>query len=292
MIEKFRQFAREHAESFKDAGVAAAYQHRPPYPAETFDILAGLIRGEPRHVLDVGCGTGNIARRLVERVERLDAVDYSREMIERGEQLPGGDHPRLRWLHGPAEEVALAPPYALVTAGESLHWMDWNTVLPRFREALASGAYLAIVEQRATPGPWSALGEVIARYRTDGGYAPYDMIGELERHGLFRKVGERETAPVPFAQSIEDYIGSYHSRSGFSRERMGPARADAFDREARAMLLQSHGGGMIALGVVGSIVWGFPGVGMKEMTQAPRGADHPPRSSAGKFPGAHCGSAQ
>jgi hypothetical protein len=87
------------------------------------------------------------------------------------------------------------------------------------------------------------------------------MIGELERHGLFRKVGARETAPIPFAQSIDDYIESYHSRSGFSRERMGPARADAFDREARRRLLQSHGDGIITLRVAGSVVWGRPGAG-------------------------------
>ncbi len=54
-----------------------AYRYRPPYPAEVFDILAGLVHGESRRVLDVGCGTGYIARNFVERVERLDAVDFS-----------------------------------------------------------------------------------------------------------------------------------------------------------------------------------------------------------------------
>ena len=84
MIEKPGQFAPEHAEPFKDQGVVGAYHHRPPYSAEVFDILAGLVRGEPRSVLDAGCGTGNIARHLVGRVERLDAVDFSRRMIEEG----------------------------------------------------------------------------------------------------------------------------------------------------------------------------------------------------------------
>ena len=47
------------------------------------------------------------------------------------------------------------------------------------------------------------------------------MLAEFERHGLFQKVGEKATSPVPFVQSIDDYIESYHARSGFSRERMG-----------------------------------------------------------------------
>ena len=215
---------------------------------------------EPRRVLDVGCGRGDIARRLVGRVEQVDAVDFSRPMIEAGRRLPDGDHPRLRWLHGRVEEVDLDPPYALVTAGASLHWMEWGIVLPRFRAVLAPGGYLAIVEQRILPDPWSTLGDLVARYRTDAYRAqPHAMIDELERHGLFRKVGEQVTAAVPFVQAIDDYIESYHSRSGFARERMGAACAAAFDQAARQLLCASHGDGVVSLQVTASVVWGLPG---------------------------------
>ena len=132
-------------------------------------------------------------------------------MIEKGQSLPNGDNPRLRWLHGRVEDVVLDPPYALVTAGESLHWMDWNVVLPRFHEALAAGGYLAIVEHDTLPDPWfSKLGAIIPRFTTNRDYQPYNMIDELERHGMFEKVGEKTTVTVPFAQSIDDYIESFH----------------------------------------------------------------------------------
>jgi len=66
---------RGYAQAFQSESVAQACQFRAPYPSETFEILAGLIRpGEPRHILDVGCGTGNIARHLVEHVDRIDEV--------------------------------------------------------------------------------------------------------------------------------------------------------------------------------------------------------------------------
>jgi trans-aconitate methyltransferase len=258
MIQKPDYFAVKQAETFKERTVASSYRLRPPYPAATFDILAGLVRGEPRHILDVGSGTGNIARHLVEYVERIDAVDFSQAMMEQGRQLLNGDHPRLRWLYGRVEDVVLDPPYGLVTAGASLHWMDWNVVLPRFRELLVPGGYLAVVGLKMVPDPWSSLSDVLKSYRTDGKDYSYNMLAALEQHGLFRKVGEQKTEPVSFVQSLDDYIESYHSRSGFARERMGEERAQAFDREAKELLLQTYPDGQVLMQVAGHVVWGLP----------------------------------
>ena len=73
-----------YAEQFRDESVVAAYRQRPDYPPATFDILAGLICDEPRTVLDVGCGTGFIARRLADYVNHIHAIDPSSAMIEKG----------------------------------------------------------------------------------------------------------------------------------------------------------------------------------------------------------------
>src|SRR5690242_20093443 len=104
---------RCYAEAFRDKSVVEAYRHRPPYPAEVFDILLGLIYTEPRYMLDAGCGRGELARSLASHGARVDAVDFSLEMIEQGKRQPNGDHPHLRWLHGRMEDVALRPPYGL-----------------------------------------------------------------------------------------------------------------------------------------------------------------------------------
>ncbi len=259
MLQKPKHFSGEYAEQFKYRDVVEAYRFRPPYSAETFDILVNLIQSEPRRVLDVGCGTGSIARYLVDCVESLDAVDFSQHMIEMGKQLPNGDNPRLHWLYGRAEDVPLDPPYALITAGESLHWMDWNVVLPRFHELLAPGAYLVVIEPRTQPDPWTLLNEIILRYRTNKDkWQAYNMLEELEQHGLFEKVGEKTTVPFTFTQSVDDCIESYHSRSVFSRERMGAERAVAFDQEAKEILLRTYPDDIISLQIATSIVWGVP----------------------------------
>ena len=64
----------ELAAVFGFPGVAGAYRHRPPYPAEVFDTLEQIITDRPRRVLDIGAGEGALARPLARRVDQVDAV--------------------------------------------------------------------------------------------------------------------------------------------------------------------------------------------------------------------------
>ncbi len=248
----------EHFASFQDPSVILSYQYRPPFPPEVFAVLSRLITESPRRVLDLGCGTGFVARELLPFVDAIDAVDVSAGMIEMGKGLPGGDDPRLRWILGRAEEAPLDPPYALVTAGDSLHWMDWPVLLPRLREMLTPGGYLAIFECGQEPPPWQAeLLPVIQRYSTIRDYVPYKLIDELVRRGLYTVHGTHTTAPIPFTQSVVEYIASFHGRSSFSRERMAPADADAFDAAVRTLVMP-YNPDNVTLSLVTTITWGKP----------------------------------
>lgn len=259
MQPKPEQFSAAYAEAFKDRQVVEVYRHRVPYPAEVFDILASLIVDEPRIVLDVGAGTGDIARHLVEFVERVDAVDPSQPMIEQGQQLPNGDHPHLHWISGQVEEVALAPTYALITAGSSIHWTEWEIAFPRFRTLLTPNGYLALIYRRTQPMPWdNELRELRMHFSTHRDRRYPNTTVELEARGFFHKQGEKETAPVPYIQSIDDFIAGLHSRSYFTRQLMGEQQATDFDRQVRALLLQHHNDGILPLHVVGIVIWGMP----------------------------------
>lgn len=254
----------EHAKRFQDQTIVDNYRFRPPYPEEAFEILEGLITDEPRAVLDVGSGSGDIARRLVDRVERVDAVDFSLPMIEKGKTLPDGDSPKLHWIHAPAEDAPLDPPYALITAGQSIHWMDWDIVLPRFRAAMTPHGYLAVLNvegllPKHDTANWdSAVREIIKCYSTNPHYQPFDMIEEWKVRGLFEKLGEAETAPAWFRQPLEDYIAAFHSMSSLSREHIGADRTRDFDDEVRAVVSKYITNGVVEKQVYGTIVWGRP----------------------------------
>jgi hypothetical protein len=49
-----------------------------------------------------------------------------------------------------------------------------------------------------------------------------------------------------------------HSRNGFSRERMTPDAAHAFDAAARELLVAHGVGEMVELRVGATVTWGYP----------------------------------
>src|SRR6516164_4906483 len=144
---------RYHGTRFASHRMAANYRFRPDYSSEVYDILAGLLRGQPRAMLDAGCGPGKIVRGLVNQIDRADAVDPSESMLRIARSFPEGCDPRIRWLCARIEDAELSPPYGLIVAGASIHWMEVDRALLRFRETQAPGAFLAVLDGDAPIDP-------------------------------------------------------------------------------------------------------------------------------------------
>lgn len=252
-------YPRELGRAFEDADVARNYRHRQPYPAEIFEILEGLLV-QPRTVLDAGSGTGALTIGLARFAERVDAVDPSAAMLREARLRPGADNERIRWIKGTTEGAPLDPPYGLITAGTSIHWMDPEVVMPRFREALAPGGLLAIVNSESiyAKQEWRAdLIGLIQAFSPIGHHLEFvDLVRSLEASGHFIREGERRAAPVPYEQSLDDYMAMLASTSSLSRTTLG-ARADDFEREARAIFAR-HALTQVRAELVAEVVWGRP----------------------------------
>ena len=110
--------------------------------------------------------------------------------------------------------------------------------------------------------PWDAdLRQLRAQFSTRRHHRGSNTIEELEARGFFHRQGEKETTPIPFLQSLDDFIEGLHSRSGFTRERMGQQQATDFDQQARALLLHFHPDGILPLQVAATVTWGTPETG-------------------------------
>ena len=257
---KPKGWGSEYAAWFDEASVVERYECRPAYPAAALRRLAALAVDPPRAVLDAGCGPGDLARGLAPLVGRVDAVDRSAAMLAEGQLSPGAHAPNLRWIHGEVESVRLRPPYALVVAGESVHWFDWQRALPRFADVLSERGVLALVYRE-----WLGAGElrrrladVYERHGANPDFAALDPIHELEQRGLFERLGEYNSSREPWTPTIDDLLGCHHSQNGFVLERMrDPA---AFDREVTATVedfapkVQGH----YQLSVFTTVTWGLP----------------------------------
>jgi predicted TPR repeat methyltransferase len=217
-----------------------------------------LITGQPRTVLDLGAGEGALARPLAGLVDQVDAVDISAAMIAAGQRRPGGDRSNLRWILGAAESAPLHGPYALVTAGASLHWMSLPKTLPRVGSAMTQTAYFTVVEHDARDEPWeSGLVEVIRRHSRHQSYnADFSVVDALSASGLWTEAGRLRTAAMPFRQRVGDYIERLHSTSSLARELMPPGEAAAFDAAIAAVVEPHAVDGVLELTIVADLTWG------------------------------------
>jgi SAM-dependent methyltransferase len=126
---------RDRAESF--GSVAEQYDRlRPGYPAAFIDELVALA---PAHVLDVGCGTGKVARALIEHGLRVLGVDPDEAMaaVARSHGVPTEPARFEAW--DPAGRS-----FDLLTAGHAWHWVEPVAGLAKAAAVLDPGGTIAL----------------------------------------------------------------------------------------------------------------------------------------------------
>jgi ubiquinone/menaquinone biosynthesis C-methylase UbiE len=140
--------------SFYDIPLLQHLAYRPVQDA----VVAALDGTTPRRVLDVGCGTGLLTRRLYERIEGTVAgLDYSAGMLARAAtRTPGA-----RWLRGDATRLPVADDSIdVVCCTESFHWYaDQEAAAAEFARVLAPGGRL-FVAHVSPPVAVSLVGRV------------------------------------------------------------------------------------------------------------------------------------
>lgn len=107
--------------------------YRPGYPREFMDYLVTRFGLDgTQEVLDLGCGTGQIALPLAPHVARVVAVDPEPSMLIEGRHLAERRTVgNIDWIAGDSYRLVELdlPKLALVTMGASFHWMNRATVL-------------------------------------------------------------------------------------------------------------------------------------------------------------------
>lgn len=175
-----RREREAHARAFDRA--AELYDAaRPGYPA---DAIAWLTDGIAGPVVDLGAGTGELTRALVDAGFDVVAVDPSAEMLAvLAERVPEAEA-RI----GAGERIPVADAgAALVVAAQAWHWVDPAVAVPQVARVLQPGGRLGLVwnERDERVGWVRELGELMgsgeATFGEDAEPVVGAPFGELER---------------------------------------------------------------------------------------------------------------
>ena len=165
-----------YASQFNDASIVAAYTSRPPYPEALISLILDLAGGANGRILDLGCGTGELARRLALRLQSVTAMDSSERMITLARTLPGGDAPNIKWIIGHVEGGLPQAAFSLTLAAESFHWSGWDVLCAMLAHRL-DPAPLVLVDRREVGSPWFAqLQPLVANFSTNRDFQPSILL--------------------------------------------------------------------------------------------------------------------
>lgn len=132
-------------------------QFRAGFPVELVDrlITMGAVRPEDR-ALDLGTGTGTLARLLAPRVRSVIGTDPAEPLLDQARSI--GTPANLSYEKGIAEETGFADrSFDLVTAGQCWHWFDADRAATEIRRILAPGGRLVIAHFDWIPLPGNVV---------------------------------------------------------------------------------------------------------------------------------------
>ncbi|MGI9232642.1 MAG: class I SAM-dependent methyltransferase [Woeseiaceae bacterium] len=145
---------------------------RAGFPDSIFDYLADFNIGKPNQVVvDLGTGTGTLARGFALRGCKVIGVDPDPRMIGEAKKLDRQQKATISYVEAKAESTGLDSAAAdVVTAGQCWHWFNQPRAVAEAIRLLKPGGKLVIANFDWLPSAGNvveATEELIMRYNPD-----------------------------------------------------------------------------------------------------------------------------
>ncbi len=133
--------------------------HRAGFPKALFDRLAAVGVGRSgQRLVDLGTGTGSLARGFAHRGCAVTGIDPSEPLLVEARRLSDEEGLHVDYRVGRAEDVdAPDGAFDVVTAGQCWHWFDRPAAARECRRLLVPGGALAICHFDWLPLPGNVV---------------------------------------------------------------------------------------------------------------------------------------
>jgi len=219
-------------------------RHRAGFPDRFFDrvFAMGLVKPADR-LLDLGTGTGTVARGMALRGCSVTGLDPSESMTGQALLLDREAGVDISYVTAKAEETGLADGvFDVVTAGQCWHWFDRPRAAAEAERLLAPGGLLMIAHFDWLPlkGSTVAATEALilehnpkwAPMAGGNGLHPW-WFADLEQAG-FRDI-ESFTFDMAVPYTHEAWIGRIRASAGVGAS-LPPEAVARFDADHKALL--------------------------------------------------------
>jgi tRNA (cmo5U34)-methyltransferase len=153
-VDQIRERFDRDVERFSNLETGQSATIDAPLMLELVSQAAAAVTPDARDLLDIGCGAGNYALKLLQRLPGMNVtlVDLSRPMLDRAVARVGAaTGGKVRAVQGDIREIPLGPgSLDLITAAAVLHHLrtdaEWSLVFTKCHAALRPGGSFWIVD--------------------------------------------------------------------------------------------------------------------------------------------------
>ncbi|MEX2216812.1 MAG: methyltransferase domain-containing protein [Phycisphaeraceae bacterium] len=222
-------------------------EYRPGYPDSFFQRLRVLGVGLPgQTILDVGAGTGVLARVFAGQGSEVTATDVSAEQIEACQRLAREQGVSVRAFAAPAERTELPDAsFDVITASQAWLYFDCAKMIPQVKRMLKPGGRLMTCHLC-----WLPRVDAIARatealvLKHNPAWSAANWSGSIPAQPAWSIQDFTVTAmfyydvAMPF--TIASWLGRIRACRGIGAL-LSPEQVEAFDRDHAAMLRERAG---------------------------------------------------
>jgi len=225
-------------------------QYRPLYPSALIRFLINRFSLDGHgQMLDLGCGTGQLALRFSDWFEQIVGIDTEPEMIDEAKRLSNGIRAKnMEWFIGDINSYRSKydNAFRLVTIAKAFHWMDREVILEILYDIVSTGGGVAIIDNYSPNKkflPWQKkVDEVVKHWYGEerrAGSTIYSHPTISHQEVVENSAFQLETYQMPIYEqiwTIDAIIGNIYSTSYGSKRFLGN-HVHLFEEHLREELL-------------------------------------------------------